>query len=61
MERVRPFDPAKYLTSADARQELLEDALASGNAAYVADAEEIVARARRMPGVKEGTHSARIG
>lgn len=42
------FDPAKYLTRPAAQQELLDDALASGNAAYVANALGIIARARGM-------------
>ncbi|MFV3127947.1 DNA-binding protein [Niveispirillum sp. KHB5.9] len=45
MEATKPFDPAKYMTTPEAQQELLDDALASGNAAYIADALDIIARA----------------
>ncbi len=48
MEKTKPFDPAKYLTAPDAQQELLDDAFASGNAAYIADALGTIARARGM-------------
>ncbi len=48
MEQTKPFDPARYLTSREAQQELLDDAFASGNAAYIADALGTIARARGM-------------
>lgn len=48
MEQTKPFDPARYLTSHEAQQELLSDAFASGNAAYIADALGTIARARGM-------------
>ena len=46
-----PFDPALYLTDAAAQAELIDDALASGNAAYIANALGVVARARGMSNV----------
>lgn len=48
MEMTKPFDPAKYMTDPAAQQELLDDAFASGDAAYIADALGIIARARGM-------------
>ena len=41
-----PFDAAKYITDAESQAELISDALASGDRAYVAHALGIVARAR---------------
>jgi len=46
--KTKPFDAAKYLTTPEAQAELLADAFASGNGAYIADALGIVARARGM-------------
>jgi probable addiction module antidote protein len=51
MVKTERFDAARYLTSPEAQAELLNDALASGNAAYVAQALGVIARARGMPGV----------
>lgn len=48
MTEAKPFDPARYLTSLEAQQDLLADAFASGNAAYIADAFGVIARARGM-------------
>jgi len=48
MVETKPFDAARYVTSPQAQQELLDDAFASGNAAYIADALGIIARARGM-------------
>jgi len=46
MARTEPFDAARYLTSSEAQAELLNDALTSGEAAYVAQALGVIARAR---------------
>jgi probable addiction module antidote protein len=43
-----PFDAADYLTSATAQAELLEDAFQSGEAAYIAAALGVIARAQGM-------------
>ena len=43
-----PFDAADHLQSPQAQQELLDDAFASGDPAYVAAALGTVARARGM-------------
>jgi probable addiction module antidote protein len=43
-----PFDAAKYLTSPQSQAELIADALESGDAAAIAAALGVVARARGM-------------
>lgn len=43
-----PFDPARYLGTADADVEFLHDAFESGDAGYIAHALGIVVRARGM-------------
>lgn len=42
------FDPAEHLRSPEDQAELLNDALASGNASYIANALGTIARARGM-------------
>jgi probable addiction module antidote protein len=51
MVKTEPFDAARYLTSAEAQAELLNDALASGDAGYVSQALGVIARARGMTDV----------
>lgn len=46
--KTLPFDAAKYLGSPEAQAELLADAFGTGDAAYIANALGIVARARGM-------------
>lgn len=46
VELDAPFDAAKYITEPDDQIELLADALASGDGAYVAHALGVIARAR---------------
>jgi len=46
--KTEPFDPAEYLTTPEAWAYLINDALATGDAGYIADAIGIVARARGM-------------
>ena len=48
MVKTEPFDPARYLTAPEAQAELLNDALASGDAGYVAQTLGVIARARGM-------------
>jgi probable addiction module antidote protein len=48
MVKTEPFDAARYLTSPASQADLLNDALASGDAAYVAQALGVIARARGM-------------
>lgn len=63
IERVKTtaFDPAEYLDTPEAQAELLNDALATGDRAYILDALGIIARAKgmtelaRQTGVKRGT------
>ena len=45
MVKTESFDASRYLTSADSQADLLNDALASGDAAYVAHALGVIARA----------------
>jgi len=49
-----PFDAARTLTSAEAQAELLSDAMASGDAGYIANALGVIARARGMTEVARG-------
>ena len=49
-----PFDAARYLGSAEDQAELLTDALASGDAGYIATALGIIARARGMAEIARG-------
>ena len=46
-----PFDPASYLTSDRSQAELLDEAFASDDVAFIATALGIVARARGMTDV----------
>ncbi len=48
MVKTEPFDATRYLTSPLAQEELLNDALASGDARYVSHALGVIARARGM-------------
>jgi probable addiction module antidote protein len=49
--KAEPFDAARYLDTVEAQAELLNGALASGNAAYVAEAPGVIARGRGMKAV----------
>jgi probable addiction module antidote protein len=51
--KTKPFDASEFLDDAESQAELLSDAFESGNAAYIAQALGVVARARGM------THVAR--
>jgi probable addiction module antidote protein len=51
MAKTEPFDAAGYLGTEEAQAELLNDALNSGSAAYVAQALGVIARARGMAAV----------
>lgn len=48
MVKTEPFDAAHYLARPQAQEDLLNDALASGDAGYVAQALGVIARARGM-------------
>jgi len=55
MVKTEPFEPERYLTTPDAQEDLLNDALATGHAGYVAHALGVIARARGMTEVTCGT------
>ena len=52
--KTLPFDAAEHLTDPADQVELLSDALATGNAAYIANALGTIARARGMSEVARG-------
>lgn len=49
-----PFDPAEYLRSPEDQAELLNDAFATGDVAYIANALGTIARAHGMSEVARG-------
>lgn len=49
-----PFDPAEHLRSTEDQVELLNDAFATGDVAYIANALGTIARARGMSAVARG-------
>lgn len=51
MVKTEAFGAARYLTSAESQEELLNDALASGEAGYIANVLGVIARARGMTDV----------
>jgi probable addiction module antidote protein len=46
--KLIPFDASQYLDDAESQAELLNDALESGKASYIANAIGVIARARGM-------------
>jgi probable addiction module antidote protein len=54
-----PFDPAVYLTDADAVEEYLRSAFEDGDASQIADALGVVARARGMSALARDTGLSR--
>lgn len=46
--KTTPFDAARYLDTPESQAWLISDAMESGNAAYIAQAIGVVARARGM-------------
>jgi DNA-binding phage protein len=48
MVRTSRFDPAEHLTDPQDQAELLNDALASGDKAYVEHALDVIARAHKL-------------
>lgn len=48
MATTTPFDPAGYLAAPESQTFLLDDALASGDVGYIANALGVIARARGM-------------
>jgi probable addiction module antidote protein len=61
MVKTIPFDAAPFFTSPDAQQELLDDAFDSGNAAYIANALGVIAKARGMTAVAREAGVTREG
>ena len=59
--KTRKFDAARYLGSPRAQIELLNDALESGNAAYIANALGVIARARGISDLSRRTGLSRVG
>jgi probable addiction module antidote protein len=58
---TKPFDPAKYIDTDESQLELLEDAFASEEAAYIAHALGTVARARNMSKIPQELSMTRAG
>jgi probable addiction module antidote protein len=56
---TRPFDPAEYVDTPEAAHAYLNDAFASGDAAEIADAIGVVARARGMTDLARETGLSR--
>jgi probable addiction module antidote protein len=54
MVKTLPFDPAEHLTSPEDQAELLNDALDTGDATYIASALGVIARARGISAVARG-------
>ena len=52
---TRPFDPAAYLDNDEAMAAYLDEALEMGDAAFIADALGVVARARGMADIAKAT------
>ena len=46
--KTTPFDPAEFLKTPEAQEELIADAFATGDAKYIANALGTIARARGM-------------
>jgi len=57
--QTRPFDPAAYLNSEQARAAYLSEALETGDPAFIADALGIVARAQGMSQIARETGLSR--
>jgi len=53
--KTRAYDPAEYLRSEEAQAEYLTAALETGDAAFIADAIGVVARAKGMAEVAKQT------
>ena len=56
-----PFDPADYLSADKDQLDLLRDAFASGNTAYIVNAIGVVARARNVSELARETGLTRAG
>jgi probable addiction module antidote protein len=61
MVKTIPFDAAPFFTSLEAQRDLLDDAVDSGNAAYIANALGVIAKARGMTAVAREAGVTREG
>ena len=59
--QIKPFDAAPYLDTPEAQADLLNDALETGDAAYIANAIGVIARARGMTQIARETGVTREG
>jgi probable addiction module antidote protein len=57
--KTKPFDPAAYLESDEARAVYLTEAFETGDVAFIADAFGMIARAEGMSGVARDTQLSR--
>ncbi|EJF85375.1 hypothetical protein ME1_01478 [Bartonella vinsonii subsp. arupensis OK-94-513] len=59
--KITPFEPEKYLTTPKSQQIFLNEAFKTGDAAHIADALGIVARAQNMSTLAKETNRERSG
>ncbi|WP_254493127.1 addiction module antidote protein [Bartonella sp. B1099] len=59
--KITPFEPEKYLKDIESQQIFLNEALKTGDAAHIADALGIVARAQNMSALAKETNRERSG
>lgn len=59
--KTTPFEPEKFFTTPEAQADLLNDALESGNAGYIADALGVIARAQGISKTAKETGLSRAG
>ncbi|EJF98504.1 hypothetical protein MEI_00512 [Bartonella vinsonii subsp. arupensis Pm136co] len=59
--KITPFEPEKYLTTPESQQIFLNEAFKTGDAAHIADALGIVARAQNMSTLAKETNRERSG
>ena len=57
--KTKPFDPATYLDSDEARAVYLSEAFETGDVGFIADALGVVARAQGMTGIAKETELSR--
>ncbi|MBB5074425.1 putative addiction module antidote protein [Bartonella callosciuri] len=59
--KITPFKPEKYLQDIESQQTFLNEAFKTGDAAHIADAIGIVARAQNMRALAKETNRAHSG
>ena len=57
--QITDFDPAEFLDSEEAIQHYIDEAVATGNAGFIADSLGVVARAKGMSGLAKATGLSR--